>query len=131
MNDKSHVSLEQHLCLVCGKVFDTGSILLDKRLQASLQRHTVTGWGLCNEHQKLFDAGFVALIECDPQRSGSPGRADRMKPDDAYRTGRLAHVRRTVFAQVFNMPIDDRQACVFVEPGVIDQLQRMVEPAAG
>ena len=34
-----------------------------------------------------------------------------------------------VFAQAFNMPIDDRQACVFVEPGVIDQLQSMVAPA--
>ncbi len=30
MNDKSHVSLEQHVCLVCGTAFDTGAILLDK-----------------------------------------------------------------------------------------------------
>ena len=36
MNDKSHVSLEQHVCLVCGKAFDTGTILLDKRLRQSL-----------------------------------------------------------------------------------------------
>ncbi|WP_442964051.1 hypothetical protein [Pseudomonas sp. NMI795_08] len=53
-----------------------------------------------------------------------------MKPEQAYRTGRLAHLRRTVFAQVFNVPIEDRQACVFVEPGVIDQLQSMTAPAA-
>ncbi|MCP5927825.1 ATPase, partial [Klebsiella pneumoniae] len=26
MNDKSHVSLEQHVCLVCGTAFDTGAI---------------------------------------------------------------------------------------------------------
>lgn len=43
---------------------------------------------------------------------------------------RMAHVRRTVFAQVFNVSIEDKQACVFVEPGVIDQLQSMVVPAA-
>ena len=54
-----------------------------------------------------------------------------MKPEQAYRTGRLAHLRRTVFAQVFNVPIEDRQACVYVEPGVIDQLQSMTAPAAG
>ena len=36
MNDKSHVSLEQHVCLVCGTAFDTGAILLDKRLRASM-----------------------------------------------------------------------------------------------
>lgn len=36
----------------------------------------------------------------------------------------------TVFAQVFNVPIEDKQACVLVEPGVIDQLQSMVVPTA-
>ncbi|WP_443192955.1 ATPase [Pseudomonas aeruginosa] len=129
MNDKSHVSLEQHVCLVCGAAFDTGAILLDKRLRASMGRHTATGWGLCPEHQKLSDDGFVALVECDPQRSGSQA-GGRMKPEQAYRTGRLAHLRRTVFAQVFNVPIADEQACVFVEPGVIEQLQSMTAPAA-
>src|SRR3546814_3280550 len=109
--------------------FDTGAILLDKRLRASMERHTKTGWGLCPEHQKLSDDGFVALVECDPQRSGSQA-GGRMKPEQAYRTGRLAHLRRTVFAQVFNVPIADEQACVFVEPGVIDQVPSMTAPAA-
>jgi len=129
MNDKSHVSLEQHVCLVCGTAFETGAILLDKRLRASMERHTATGWGLCPEHQKLLDDGFVALVECDPQRSGSPTNG-RMNPKQAYRTGRLAHLRREVFAQMFNVPIADDQACVFVEPGVIEQLQTMMEAAA-
>ncbi len=129
MNEKSHVSLEQHVCIVCGRAFDTGAILLDRRLRASMGRHTATGWGLCPEHQKLFDDGFVALIECDPQRSGAPV-GGRMKPEQAYRTGRLVHVRRTAFARVFNVPIPDRQACVFVEPGVIEHLQAMMPPAA-
>ena len=125
MNDKSHVSLEQHVCLVCGAAFDTGAILLDKRLRASMERHTATGWGLCPEHQKLSDDGFVALVECDPQRSGSPAGGGRVKPEQAYRTGRLAHLKREAFAQVFNVPIAADQPCVFVEPGVIEQLQTM------
>ena len=125
MNDKSHVSLEQHVCLVCGAAFDTGAVLLDRRLRASMKRHTTTGWGLCPEHQKLSDDGFVALVECDPQRSGSPAGAARVKPEQAYRTGCLAHLKRAVFAKVFNVPIEDEQPCVFVEPGVIKQLQAM------
>ena len=125
MNDKSHVSLEQHVCLVCGTAFDTGAILLDKRLRASMERHTATGWGLCPKHQKLADDGFVALVECDPQRSRAAAGAARMKPDQAHRTGRLAHLKREVFADVFNVPIEDKQPCVFVEPGVIEQLQAM------
>ena len=130
MDEKSHVSLEQHACLVCGVSFDTGSVLLDKRLRASMNRYTVTGWGLCVENQKLADDGFVALVECDPRRSGSPASNGNLKPEQAYRTGRLAHLRRTVFAQMFNVPIADEQACVFVEPGVIDQLQSMTASAA-
>jgi len=125
MHDKSHVSLEQHVCLVCGTAFDTGAILLDKRLRASMERHTATGWGLCPEHQKLSDDGFVALVECDPQRSGSPAGGGRVKPEQAYRTGRLAPLKREVFAQVFDVPIAADQPCVFVEPGVIEQLQTM------
>src|SRR3546814_17214254 len=66
---------------------------------------------------------------CDPQRSGSQA-GGRMKPEQAYRTGRLAHLRRTVFAQVFNVPIADEQACVLVEPGVIDQFQSRTAPPA-
>ncbi len=129
MSDKSHVSLEQRVCLVCGKPFDTGSILLDKRLRPSMERHTTTGWGLCPGHQKLSDDGFVALVECDPQRSGSPANG-RMKPDQAYRTGRLAHLRRAAFTKIFDAPISDDQACVFVEPGVIERLQSMMGTAA-
>ncbi|HCF7075576.1 TPA: ATPase [Pseudomonas aeruginosa] len=125
MNEKSHVSLEQHVCLVCGTRFDTGAVLLDRRLRASMERHTATGWGLCPEHQKLSDDGFVALVECDPQRSGSPAAGGRVKPEQAYRTGRLAHLKREAFAQVFDVPIAADQPCVFVEPGVIEQLQTM------
>lgn len=49
-----------------------------------------------------------------------------MKPEQAYRTGRLAHMKREVFARVFNAPIAANQPCVFVEPGVIEQLRSMV-----
>jgi len=94
-----------------------------------MEYQTITGWGLCPEHQKLSDAGFVTLVECDPQRSGS--QAGRIKPEQAYRTSRLVHLRRAVFAQVFNVPIADDQPCVFVEPGVIERLQAMVAPADG
>ena len=130
MDDKSHVSLEQHRCLVCGARFDTGAILLDRRLRASMARHTATGWGLCPEHQRLFDDGFVALVECDPRRSCAVSAAGRMQPGQVYRTGRCAHLKRDAFARVFDVPIAEDQPCVFVEPGVIERLQAMTGPTA-
>lgn len=128
MDDKSYVSLEQHLCVVCATSFDTGSILLDRRLRSSMKRHTTTGWGMCPEHQRMHLEGFVALVECDPQRSGARSGDGQMKPEQAYRTGRLAHLRREAFARVFTVTIAADQPVVFVEPGVIERLQAMAAP---
>ncbi|CAK7032735.1 ATPase [Saezia sanguinis] len=125
MCEKSHVSLEQNVCTVCGKPFETGNILLDKRLRKSMGRFTVTGWGLCPEHQKLFDEGYVALVECDPERSGVSAETTAVKPEQAFRTGRLAHLKRHVFDEVFNTSVDEKQPCVFIAPGVIERLQSM------
>jgi hypothetical protein len=125
MDEKSYVSLEQRVCLVCGNSFDTGSILLDRRLRASMDHHTTTGWGLCAEHERLRSEGFVALIECDPQRSGARSSDRLLKPGQEYRTGRLAHLKREVFARVFDVAIATNQPVVFVESGVIEKLQAM------
>ncbi len=127
MGEKSYVSMEQNVCSVCGATFDTGAIIMNRRLHKNMEHYTVTGWGLCPEHQKLFDDGYVALVECDPERSGLDAGAARMKQEQAYRTGNLAHVRRRVFNQLFNVPIDDKLPCVFVEPGVIERLQAMTQ----
>ncbi|HEL5340003.1 TPA: ATPase [Stenotrophomonas maltophilia] len=128
MNDKSYVSLERRVCLVCGVAFDTGNLLLDKRLRASMDRHTTTGWGLCAEHQKLFDDGYIALVECDPERSGLSASEDRVKPGDAYRTGRVAHLKREAFAKVFARPLATEQPCVFIDAGVFERLKSLVAP---
>jgi hypothetical protein len=130
MNDKSHVSLEQHRCQVCGVLFDTGSILLDKRLRASLLRKTTTGWGLCPEHQKLFSDGFIALIEFDPERSTMLSGAVRLNSEQAFRTGRLAHLKREAFSRIFKTEPEADQACIFVELGIIDRLLKMQDSAS-
>lgn len=128
MSNKSHASLEQRVCQVCGTPFDTGSILLDKRLRANLEDRTTTGWGLCPEHQKLFSDGYIALIEFDPKRSAKPTRPLRMNPESAYRTGKVAHIKRELFDTLFSEKLDADQACVFAELGLIDCLETMIDP---
>lgn len=130
MKDKSHVSLEQHVCMVCGQPFDTGSLLLDRRLKPTLAPRTPTGWGLCPQHQKLSDQGFIALIECDLDRSGAPSAGERLKPEQMQRTGRLAFVKRAVFSKIFDTSIMANQPCVFVEAGLIERIETMVASAA-
>jgi hypothetical protein len=100
---KSHVGMEQHVCLVCTVPFDTGNILLDTRvrngeLMQSLDPKVVTGWGLCPQHQKLYDDGFIALIGCDESKS-SPSPDGTITPANAYRTGGVAHLRSSTWAR--------------------------------
>ena len=124
---KSHVGMEQKVCPVCGRAFDTGMILLDKRLRNTLERKTVTGWDLCPEHAKLWERGYIALVECDPEKSKFTG--ETIKPKDAYRTGRVVHIRKKAAQQIFNMEMTLPVA--FVEPGVVDMLEKMQKETDG
>lgn len=129
MSSKSRVSLEKHQCIVCGKLFDTGPLLLDRRLKPSMEICTITDYGLCPEHQSKFDEGFVALIECDREKSQLSSDSQSAKPEDVCRTGLVAHLKRDVFDNVFNVSISDSTPLVFVDQGVIKQLQSMTERA--
>lgn len=125
---KSHVGLEQHICVVCGHPFDTGAILLDKRLRNSLEHHTITGYGMCPEHEKLRSEGYVALVACDPQKSAvRPNQT--ITPDNVYRTGPIAHLRQEVFKQIFDVPVPDKMVA-YVEPEVITKLQAIPQGGA-
>lgn len=122
---KSHVSLEKHICAVCGHPFATGGILIDKRLRESLEPTTVTGYGMCPEHQKLKDDGFVALVEVDPDKSGVVDGTEAVKLHAVYRTGAVAHVRVALFPHLINVPVPP-EMMLFVEPGVIEKMQAMM-----
>jgi hypothetical protein len=127
MSEKSHVSLEQRICQVCMESYDTGALLIDRRLRASLERTTTTGFGLCPDHQLLYDQGFIALVVFDPERSGNPTSGQLVKPSAAYRLGSFAHLKREVFAQVFNVPVDPKLPLVFVDQEVIARLEAMAK----
>lgn len=120
MSEKSHVSIEQHQCPVCLELHNTGAVLLDKRLRPSMEHNTVTGHSLCPEHKKLFDEGYIALVAAE-----APGHKTHLKQEEAVRTGEIAHLRREVFKQMFNVEVPDNQEMVFVTPDVIEILKKM------
>ena len=126
MSEKSHGSKERQRCFVCGTEYDTGAILLEMLLRARLDRHTITRWGLCPEHQRYFDDGFIALVECDPAQSGHPSPGDRLEQHQAFRTGRIAYIKRDACAQIFQRPLAAKTAMVFVDPRVIKTLNEWV-----
>lgn len=122
MSGKSHVSLEQYQCVVCGCTYDTGAVLLHKQLAQKLEQHTLTGYGLCPEHQKLFDEGYVALVEVDPELSCF-GPDGNLTAKTAHCTGTIVHILREVFNRIFTPPLDDDEPLAYTEPAVIALLK--------
>lgn len=89
MTEKSHVGMEYHVCPICVKRFETGCILLDRRLRQSLERETVTGWELCPECDARHKAGYIALVAVRNEKG-----LGTLKPSEVYREGTIVHVRR-------------------------------------
>jgi hypothetical protein len=122
--EKSYVSLGVNICKICGTEFDSGEILMDKRLRKSMGRKTITGYGMCPEHQKLKDDGFLALIEVS-----NKGNETILSNENAIRTGNVAHIPKYIAKEIFNIEANmDAFDMMFIEVGVIEKLQSMVEP---
>ena len=103
---KEHVAMERNICLVTGKEYETGAVLLATRYNGKTGEpvvdlaghndrtgfdHAVTGNGFCPEVQKKFDKGYIALVVVDAEKSEG---GETMKPEDAYRTGEVIYVKR-------------------------------------
>ena len=113
---KSYVTLEQNVCPVCGKVFETGNLLMDTRLRESFEKYTVTGYDYCEEHKKQKEDGYVFLIEVSERPAGE------CTLENADRTGSIASIRKHVADKIFGSEIKD---IAFVEVGVLEKLQAM------
>jgi len=122
MSDKSYVTLEQNICPVCGKVFDTGSILLDEYMRKRFDRYTITGYSLCPEHQKQKEEGYIFLIEL---------AEEPVKGKEPKRTGNIASIRRTVAEQIFDADCMAKiQDIAFIHPEAFAKIKEMAEQPA-
>jgi hypothetical protein len=114
--EKSHVGMAHHVCPVCTKEHDP-VVLLDRRLRNTLTSHEFAGWKMCEEHQKLYDDGYIALIEVTGEPAGVAS---------ANRTGRVAHVRAAAWPKIFNSPVPEH-GLGFAEVGLFTILEQKME----
>jgi len=137
----SHVALETAICPVCGKQFDTGYILLRRQLRPVFPEYGTaqpTSYQLCPEHQDLFDRGYIALVGCDPEKSKMTSDAEGSSINsvgDAYRTGKIAHIKREAWSMVMNVPLPtDRKGqplpFAFCDDAAIRMLQGLAEDSS-
>jgi hypothetical protein len=118
MSHKSFATMEQHVCAVCCKAFDTNAILLDTRLQERFDYRTITGYALCPEHEEMRKKGYIAIIEVknDPQCA-----KDGLKIEEANRTGVFCHIGSNTAKRFFNVPLDaEKTPVAFAQEGLIE-----------
>jgi hypothetical protein len=118
--DKSYVSIEKKQCIICGETYESGSLLFDKTLRATFEKYTVTGMGLCPEHQALHDQGYVAMVVV-----ANIGGSTKLKPSEVDRTGDVAHMSRPAARAFLDAEFPDDEPLCFIDQGVFDVLANM------
>lgn len=118
MEEKSYVGMGFHVCPVCG-IKHTEEVLIDKRMIATLTTNMFLGYMMCLEDKKRFDEGYIAFIECE-----NSGVADKLKQEEAVRTGRIFHIRKEAIDKIFNYPTIEHPF-VFCEKEVGDMLTNL------
>lgn len=123
--DGQFVALEQRQCVVCGSLYETGNLLMDTRLRNVFDgKHACTGLGMCPEHQKYVDDGYIICIEV----SNQPGKnGEALKPEDADRTGNICFIKKEAACEIFDMPIES--PVVYFQMGVIEKLKNLFKDA--
>jgi hypothetical protein len=119
---KSFTSMEQKVCLVTGKTYDSGNLLIAKNLNQKLDMRTTTGWGYCPEVQEKLDQGYVALVGADMSKSELQDNGN-VSPEDAYRTGDVIYMRREAAKRILNFK--DGLDMSFIDTDVVKFLEKL------
>jgi len=117
---KSYVTIATKICPVCGVEFDSGELLMDRRMRETFEMRTLTGMEMCDEHKRMVDDGFIHLIVVKNERRNG---ADRLKPEDADRTGEVVHMKREAATRLFNVQIDGPM--LFIDEEVAEQIRQI------
>ncbi len=129
MGSKSYVTMEQHECVLCGHMFDTGALLMDRRLRESFEPHTKTGMGVCNTCKTsntglpLEEYDHVAIL-CASDVQHTRNRRNQKVVESANLTGDVAFLRRGVAAEMFDIDTSQHDF-VFCEPEVLTYLKQI------
>jgi hypothetical protein len=119
---KSFTTLEQKICLVTGKTFDSGALLIDEKMREKFEMHTVTGYGISPEVQEKLDDGYIALVGVDMEKSPIMDNGN-LDPKTAHRTGNIAYLRRHVLEEIVPDLVVEQWA--FTDEGFLTYLSEL------
>lgn len=112
---KTFVAMEAHVCGICGKTHETGSILFHKNMREVFSdKKTVTGTSPCPACKALLDEGRIAVVE--------------VIEETRARTGNIAWVTTEAWSLVFTVPVPEHRVCM-APPVVLKVLERAADEA--
>jgi len=106
----SYVGIETAICPICCKTHtpSDAAVLLHKRMCNVFPpsgKAEPSSNKLCEEHLKLYEDNFVALIGCDPEKSQVNDGGKVSKLGDEYRTGLVMHIRSETLLDIVDTDI--------------------------
>lgn len=126
---KSFVTLETKRCIICGKDYDSGAILINKRLYDRFEMHTCTGFGDpcndCTEYLLGGEHGRIALVGVDETKSKMKPADTELKQQDACRTGEISFLDKWAWQHIFTTPMP-RGPMVFLSNEAIAAVENRV-----
>jgi hypothetical protein len=127
--DKLHTSMENVICQVCGKphIFNCG-VVLDKRAKGYMGNDIPTKYELCENCSKLFEKGYIALVEIDKDKSIGTFTESACKIGDAYRTSRVIHVKRETYNKIMRNHINPKYSLVFIDIELYNHISEICQP---
>ena len=129
--EKSWVGMAVAQCPVTGHIWETEELLFDKRPvrpfsrepRDKLHKYEFIGQRPLPEVQKMFDKGYVALVEIDPAQSSNVPREDNpegtMNLEDVYRTGNIVWMRATVAKDMLGL----ETPLAFIAPDAVAKIK--------
>lgn len=111
-------------CYVCLEEYMDGGVIRSPNLERDLPAYQFTGGGMCPEHAKMHNAGFIALVEIDMDKSRIPPSGEVANEEGIYRTGKMVHMDRGIAAKVLSKgdPASFGKYLLYVRIGMIDAL---------
>ena len=125
MTDKSYVTLERKQCPICGVIHDKDcGLLVDTRLKKRFDMYTTTGLAICSDCQKKLDDNYLAMIIVDETKSEIIN--DKVKLQDAHRTGELMWIKRDAANHMFGQDLSEWKF-IFADTALAKQLKERSE----
>ena len=122
---KNFIVMEKKVCPICQKVHNHKcGILIHKRLGNIDEDRAVTGLELCEEHDKLWEDGYICLIGCDESQSDVLPNGN-IKYEGAYSTGEIVHMHKRAIRAMFE-GISERPF-MFCDTTIIQNLKEQHE----